>query len=306
MNQSPSSIDSMEFTQLKCFIAVAREQSFTRAAKACNLSQPSLSYQISKLEEELGESLFNRKPKGVELSDSGRLLLDGAHRLVEEQEKIVSTFRMREELMSGDIRFGIIPTMAPYLLPPLLGTFRSEHPQVRLLARESRTSQLLKEVVEGELEFAVVSDVAPALLKRYSLHLSKLFDEPLALAVPHAHPSCSLEELTPDRIDENELILLSEGNCLRDQTVKLCQRSERKSPLECEQLPTQLSMVAAGLGVAIVPEMAIAKHQDKGVSFLPFKSPAPKRMIGLLKKRGGKLSPAASEFLKRLKKQSAS
>ncbi|MDQ8182834.1 LysR substrate-binding domain-containing protein [Pelagicoccus sp. SDUM812005] len=305
MNQSSSSTFSMEFTQLKCFIAVAREQSFTRAAKACHLSQPSLSYQISKLEEELGESLFIRKPKGVELSDSGKLLLDGAHRLLEEQEKIVSTFRMREELMAGDIRFGIIPTMAPYLLPPLLGDFRADHPQVRLLARESRTSQLLKEVVEGDLEFAVVSDVAPALLKRYSLHLSKLFDEPLLLAVPNAHPACSLSELTTKSISEDELILLSEGNCLRDQTVRLCQRSDRSSSLECEQLPTQLSMVAAGLGVAIVPEMAVSNHPNNALSFLRFKHPAPKRMIGLLKKRGGKLSPAAAEFLKRLKKQSA-
>ncbi len=296
----------MEITQLKYFISVAREQSFTKAAKACHISQPSLSYQISKLEDELGESLFIRKPKGVELNDSGKLLLEGAHRLIEEQEKIVSTFKIREKLMAGDIRFGIIPTMAPYLLPPLLGDFRRDHPKVRILARESRTSQLLKEVVEGDLEFAVVSDIAPALLKRYSLHLSKLFDEPLRLAVPNAHPACSLEELAPKSLDESELILLSEGNCLRDQTVKLCQRSERSSPLECEQLPTQLSMVAAGLGVAIVPEMAVAKTQSEEITFLSFKDPSPKRMIGLLKKRGGKLSPAANEFVKRLKSKTLS
>lgn len=296
----------MEISQLKYFINVAREQSFTKAAKACHISQPSLSYQISKLEEELGEPLFVRKPKGVELNESGKLLLEGAHRLVEEQENIVSVFRIRKNLIAGDIRFGIIPTMAPYLLPPVLGDFRRDHPHVRILARESRTSHLLKEVVEGELEFAVVSDIAPALLKRYSLHLNKLFDEPLRLAVPNAHPTCSLKELTAKSLDETELILLSEGNCLRDQTVKLCRRNERSSALECEQLPTQLSMVAAGLGVAIVPEMAVAKTPSAELTFLHFKAPGPKRMIGLLKKRGGKLSPAATELVKRLKSQTQS
>ncbi|EDY83495.1 hypothetical protein VDG1235_3122 [Verrucomicrobiia bacterium DG1235] len=291
----------MEFNQLKCFLAVAREQSFTRAAKACNLSQPSLSYQIAKLEEELGESLFIRKPKGVELSEPGKLLLDGAHRIREEQEKIVSTFRTREKLMAGEVRFGIIPTIAPYLLPPLMKAFRREYPQIRLIVRESRTSQLVKEVVDGELEFAVVSDIAQPLLKKYSLHLNKLFEEELLLAVPNAHPACALPELRVQSIDESELILLSEGNCLRDQTMQLCQRGDKLSSLVCEQLPTQLAMVSGGLGVAIVPEMAVKNASSAELTFLHFKSPGTKRLIGLLKKRGGKLSLAANEFLKRIK-----
>lgn len=290
----------MELSQLKCFLAVAREGNFTRAAKLCNLSQPSLSYQISKLEEELGESLFVRKPKGVELSDSGKLLLDGAHRIKEEQDRILTSFRAREELKSGEIRFGIIPTIAPYLLPPLLREFCRDYPQVRLTIRESQTSKLVKEVVDGELEFAVVSDIAAPLLKKYSLHLNKLFHEDLILAVPPGHPSTVTDLANIESLEAGELILLSEGNCLRDQTVQACQREDRTSALECEQLPTLLSMVEAGLGVAIVPEMAVNPAQSNGISFRHFKNPRPRRMIGLLKKRGGKLSLAAQEFVRRL------
>lgn len=291
----------MELTQLKCFLAVARERNFTRAAKACNMTQPSLSYQIAKLEEELGEGLFLRKPKAVELTHAGRMLVEGATRMVEEQERVLDLFQRREQVMSGELRFGIIPTMAPYLLPPLLQAFRSEFPRVSINARESRTSQLLREVVAGEIEFAIVSDVDAGLLKQYSLHLTKLFEEELLLAAPPGHRLCGVEGLRPQVLSEEQLILLSEGNCLRDQTMELCSANEKESALVCEQLPTQLSMVEAGLGVAVVPEMAIRSATTVGVDYLRFGSPAPQRLIGLLKRRSGKLSSCGQEFLKRLK-----
>ena len=290
----------MELTQLKCFLAVARENSFTRAAKARHMTQPSLSYQISKLEEELGTALFLRKPRVVELSDSGRLLLESAARIVEEEERAVARFKMRETLREGAVRFGIIPTMAPYLLPPLLGRFRADYPAINIVARESRTSQLVREVVEEELEFAIVSDVEAALLKKYSLRLTLLFRERLLLAAPIAHAVCSAGRVAPRSIDERELILLSEGNCLRDQTVRLCKSADGASALVCEQLPTQLSMVGAGLGVAVVPEMAVRQATLPGVSLLRFAEPQPTRMIGILKKRGRKLSAAGNELVDRL------
>lgn len=291
----------MELTQLRCFLALIREKNFTRAAKACHMAQPSLSYQIARLEEELGESLFIRKPRAVELSDSGKLLLESAALIVEEQDRVVSRFKMREQLGSGEVQFGIIPTMAPYLLPSLLISFRESYPGIGLVARESRTSQLVKEVVAGDLEFAIVSDVAAEQLKQHSLHLTKLFQEDLLVAAPNAHPACALSQVRPSSINEGDLILLSEGNCLRDQTMQLCKGSAAPSALVCEQLPTQLSMVAAGLGLAVVPEMAVKGTTTKGVSFMRFADPAPKRLIGLLKRRGLKLSLAAQELVKRLR-----
>lgn len=292
----------MDIPQLKCFLAVAREKSFTRAAKACHLAQPSLSYQISRLEEELGEALFLRKPRRVELSDSGRLLFESAVRIIDEQERVLAKFRDREALLEGELSFGIIPTMAPYLLPRLLGVFREMYPGIGVVARESRTSQLLREVVEGELEFAIVSDVEAASLKKYSLHLSPLFSETLLLAVPNAHRLRAVAALTPGSVDPRELILLGEGNCLRDQTLRLCQQQDRVNALSCEQLPTLLAMVAAGLGIAIVPEMAVKWIGGNEVSFLPFVEPSPQRMIGLLKKRGSKLGVAADAFVAELNK----
>ncbi|MDQ8202681.1 LysR substrate-binding domain-containing protein [Pelagicoccus sp. SDUM812003] len=290
-------------TQLRCFIAVARERNFTRAAKACHMTQPSLSYQIGRLEEELGEALFIRKPKAVELSDSGKLLLESALRIVEEQEAVVSKFRMREQLLSGEVRLGIIPTMAPYLLPPLLQAFRQSYPKISLVVRESRTSQLVKEVVSGEIEFAIVSDVEASSLKKYSLHLARLFEEALLLAVPNAHPLCGVTDLSVRHLQDQELILLSEGNCLRDQTEQLCSRRGDENALVCEQLPTQLSLVAAGLGVAVVPEMAVRESRGSDLEYLSFSGQPPRRMIGFLKKRGGKLSLAAQEFVIRLRRR---
>lgn len=291
----------MELRQLKCFLAVVREKNFTRAAKTCNMTQPSLSYQISGLEEELGESLFIRKPREAVLSDSGKLLLESALLMEKENKRIVSKFRMRENLKIGEVRFGIIPTMAPYLLPRLLSSFRSDYPDIGIVARESRTTQLVKEVVTEELEFAIVSDVPKSLLKKYSLHLTRLFQEELLIAAPNTHPACNLPKVKTGAINEHDLILLSEGNCLRDQTMKLCKQGEASNALACEQLPTQLSMVQAGLGIAIVPEMAVKDIAPQGMSFLRFAKPAPKRLIGLLKRRGSKLSLAGQEFVKRLK-----
>ncbi len=292
----------MELNQLKCFLAVARERNFTRAAKARHMTQPSLSYQITKLEEELGTALFLRKPRTIELSQAGKLLLESAVKIVDEEDSIVSKFKLRENLEEGEVRFGIIPTMAPYLLPPLLREFREDFPAIAITASESRTSQLVKEVVAGDLEFAVVSDIDKAVLKKYSLHLSHLFNESLLLATSGNHPLCSQERLTPKSIDRRELILLTEGNCLRDQTLELCQPSEGTSSLVCEQVPTQLSMVESALGIAIVPEMAIRESLPKGVALTRFDEPQPKRMIGLLKKRASKLSAAARELVDRLKR----
>lgn len=291
----------MDINQLKCFLAVVREKNFTRAAKSCNMTQPSLSYQISRLEEELGESLFVRKPRTVELKDSGKILLESALVIVEEQKRALLRFTQREALKEGEIRFGIIPTMAPYLLPNLLNVFHQSYPGIRILVRESQTSRLLKEVVNGDLEFAIVSDVQSALLKKSSLHLSILFRETLLMAAPSVHPMCSQSRLTPKSINTQELIMLSEGHCLRDQTMKLCSSDTIKNPLVCEQLPTQLSMVGAGLGTAIIPEMAVKFTNPHGVSFLHFQDPQPTRIIGLLKKRGRKLSIAATEFVTQLK-----
>lgn len=291
----------MELAQLKCFLAVARERNFTRAAKSRHMTQPSLSYQILKLEEELGSILFLRKPRAAELSEAGKLLLESATKIIEEEEKAVARFKRRDELEAGEISFGIIPTMGPYLLPPVLKRFRNDFPAINIVARESRTSSLVKEVVSGDLEFAIVSDVDSVLLKKYSLHLLPLFSENLLLASQGAHPICGQARLTPRSVNEQELILLTEGNCLRRQTLKICKASDESHALVCEQLSTQLSLVSAGLGLAIVPEMAVNGCLPNEITLLRFSEPQPSRIIGLLKKRSRKLSKAATELVQRFR-----
>ncbi len=290
----------MEIVQLKCFLAVVKAGNFTRAAQACHLTQPSLSYQIARLEEELGEPLFVRKPRAVELTPAGRELLESAGRIVAEQERVLARFRQREALEEGELRFGVIPTMAPYLLPNLLEDFRRNHPGMRLVVREGRTSDLVGEVVGGDIEFAIVSDVEAAALKKFSLHLTTLFHERLLLAAPRTHALGGRTRVDVRTLDSAELVLLSEGNCLRDQALQFCQAKDVAGALVCEQLPTQLAMVAAGLGVAIVPEMSVRETAPAGVALVRFSEPTPTRMIGLLKKRGRKLGTAASKFLEPL------
>ncbi len=287
----------MEITQLKCFLAVGREGSFTRAAQVCHLTQPALSYQIARLEEELGTVLFLRKPRAVELAEAGRQLWESAVRIVEEQGRVLETFKQREALEAGELRLGVIPTAAPYLMPTLLAGFRRDYPGVRLVVREARTSELVREVVAEELEFAIVSDVEAATLKRASLRLTALFHERLVLAVPSGHAWAGRQRATVGAINADDLVLLSEGNCLRDQTLQVCRATEADGALICEQLPTQLAMVAAGMGVAIVPEMAVRESTPAGVSLVRLTDPAPTRMIGILKRRGRKLSAAATKFV---------
>ncbi|WP_225919606.1 LysR family transcriptional regulator [Actomonas aquatica] len=287
----------MEIGQLRLFLAVGTEGNFTRAAQVCHLSQPALSYQIARLEEELGAVLFRRKPRAVELTDAGRKLWESAVRIVAEQEQVLAAFRQRDALETGELRLGVIPTAAPYLLPTLLAGFRAEHPGVRLMMREARTSELVREVVAEELEFAIVSDVDAATLKRYSLRLTPLFHERLLLAVPKGHALAGRQRVKVDVVAKEALVMLSEGNCLRDQTLQVCGQVEAEGALVCEQLPTQLAMVAAGLGAAIVPEMAVRESVPAGVVLVRITDPAPTRVMGILKRRGRKLSRAASTFI---------
>lgn len=209
----------------------------------------------------------------------------------------MTSFKQREALVTGELRLGVIPTAAPYLLPTLLEGFRREHPGIRLVVREAKTSELVQEVVAEEIEFAIVSDVEAATLKKYSLHLTALFHERLLLAAPSTHALCGQAKVSASAIAGRELVLLSEGNCLREQTLQTCKAHEVEGSLVCEQLPTQLAMVAVGLGLAIVPEMAVGKTAPVGVSFVRFAEPAPTRMIGILKKRGRKLGAAAMKFV---------
>lgn len=292
----------MDLRQLEYFTAIVKEGSLTLAAKRCRIAQPSLSQQLKALEEELGETLVLRKPRGVEPTAAGRILLEHAERVLEEAKLLRERFEKRRETHEGSLVFGMIPTIAPYLLPRLLGPFRRAFPLIDVQVREARTSGLIQQVVDGTIEFAILSDVTAQDRKKWSLHVLELFREPLMLAVPGNHPLATATQAPkPENLQPETLIHLRDGHCLTDRTLKVCRVEKLDPKLECDQLETALAMVAAGMGTAVVPELAVRSRPVPGLAFCRFHDPAPERTISLMKRRGVPLSKAAEELVELIK-----
>jgi LysR family hydrogen peroxide-inducible transcriptional activator len=199
------------------------------------------------------------------------------------------------------VRFGIIPTIAPYLLPQVLAPFQRAHPGITISVEEARTPQLIERTVAGEIEFAILSDVTPAERKRGSLHLREMFRETLLLAVPAGHRlAVRPAPPKPSELDADELIYLSDGHCLADQTLRLCRIRPANPRLQCDQLATALALVSSGLGVTVVPQLAARDHARGNVVFRPFAGEGLFRVISLMRRKGAKPSPAAARLLAHL------
>ncbi len=293
----------MDLRQLEYFTAIVKEGSLTEAAKRCRIAQPSLSQQLRALEDELGETLVLRKPRGVEPTAAGKILLEHAERVLHETRLLRERFAQRRNFQEGCVIFGIIPTIAPYLLPGLLGPFREAFPKIDVQVREARTSGLIQQVVDGSIEFAILSDVTPQDQKKWSLHVRELFREPLLLAVPPGHPLAGAPHAPmPEQLQPETLIHLRGGHCLTDRTLKVCRLDRLDPKLECDQLETALAMVAAGLGSAVVPELAVRSRAFPGVAFRRFQKPEPERTISLMKRRAIPLSKAAEDLADAIKR----
>jgi LysR family hydrogen peroxide-inducible transcriptional activator len=287
----------MDLRQLQSFVTVIEEGSLSAASKLSNISQPAISQQMQSLEEELGERLLHRRPRGVEPTTAGELLLSHARTLLAQAERLRNEFQGRRELATGSIAFGIIPTIAPYLLPRLLAPFRKTHPGIVISIREARTDQLISLLCSGEIEFAILSDVPLEDRKRNSLQLREIFREPLLLATPNSHP-LALRKSPPRQsdVEPDELIHLSDGHCLAEQTLKLMKGCKPGSRLRCDQIATALAMVSAGMGVAIVPKLASRDISHANVICRAFASEGIHRTIHLMKRRNTKLSPAVEKL----------
>lgn len=291
----------MEFRQLHYFARVVEEGSFTAAARRCAVAQPSLSLQIQKLEEELGEPLLLRRPRGVSVTESGAQVYERALSLLKEREALADAFRQREAKQIGEVTLGVIPTIAPYLLGQLLVRFREEFPRIQIRVREAQTDELIRMVVEESVDFAVLSDVATAEKNRYSLYVKTIFREPILLAVPQGHPLTRHHGAVPlNQVPRDELLLLNQGHCFRDQVLQVCHAQDGKELFQCEQLPTLQALVAAGLGIAFVPEMFVAERPAARIVYLRLHKPEPQRAINLMKRRGKKLRSPAESLMKRI------
>ncbi|HEY0943997.1 MAG TPA: LysR family transcriptional regulator [Opitutaceae bacterium] len=293
----------MELHQLRYFLAVARTRNFSRAAEQCHVAQPSLSQQIMKLEEELGERLFERTKRSVSLTPAGECLRERAERVLDELDQARDEIRGVRGLLRGRVVVGALPTVAPYLLPPLLRTFGERYPGIEVVVHEDTTAQLVRAVEAKELDLALTS--LP--VERHGLVAEKLFDEELLLVLPRKHALAEKPKLGLRDIEDETFILMQEGHCLAGQALQVCQLRgfAPRVSFRSAQIETVQAFVAAGFGVSIVPAMARRPERHAGVVYRPFSGTAPRRDIGLVRRRDRPLSRAAQAFAAFLRERGA-
>ncbi|WP_299287051.1 hydrogen peroxide-inducible genes activator [uncultured Tateyamaria sp.] len=279
--------------QLRYFEALAREGHFGNAADSCAISQPALSVQIRELEETLGLQLFERAPKQVRLTPSGvafaaraRVVLDEVQQMGEWAEAVRGGLLER-------LRLGVIPTIAPYLLPRLIGDLTARFPKMDIDVRETITPRLLEELMDGRLDAAIVA--LP--VEEPSLIEVPLFTEEMVLVRSGAPDPPT--PLSTDALSDMRLLLLEEGHCFRDQALSFCNinAARRRDGLDGSSLSTLVQMVGAGIGATLIPEMAIGvETRATSVHVSRFAPPAPTRTIGLIWRKANPMGNALREI----------
>jgi LysR family hydrogen peroxide-inducible transcriptional activator len=277
--------------QLRYLTSLARHRHFGRAAEDCAVTQPALSMQIRELEREIGAELIERRPGDIALTETGQEVADRAEQILTATRDLVDFARHRD-VLSGQLRLGIIPTLAPYILPRVLPRLQTAYPKLRLEVRETQTKMLLDELTRGELDAVMLA--LPA--EGADVETMTLFTDSFLLAVPADDATISRTRVNIDDVDQRRLILLEEGHCLRDQALAFCGTPRRDAPasLGATSLATVIQMVANGYGVTLMPQVAIdAEAHDDRVRLLRFRDPEPGRNIGLAWRR---TSPRRKDF----------
>jgi len=267
--------------QLECVVALAEHLSFRRAAEACSISQPALSLQLQQLERMLGTSLFERDRRRVLLTPVGAELVAHARAALLTVDGFVHAAGALQDPLAGTLRLGVIPTVAPYVLPGVIGALRKRFPKLRLLLREDQTAHLVAQVREGKLDLALLALEA----ELGGLETLALYSDPFVLAAPAGHALAARKQARDEDLAGEEVLLLEDGHCLRDQALSLCARvgARELGDFRATSLNTLVRMVASGTGVTLLPTMALAAEvhaQDKVVT-LPLARRA-SRTIGLV------------------------
>jgi LysR family hydrogen peroxide-inducible transcriptional activator len=266
--------------QLRYLSALAEHRHFGKAAEACSVTQPALSMQIRELEKLLGTRLVERRPGDVVLTEIGREVARRGELMLTAARDLVDFGQHRGRLLSGRLVFGVIPTLAPYVLPKILPMLQQRYPDLRVEVRETQTKNLIEELVRGTLDVIMLAlPVAEA-----DLETLELFSDPFLLAVPADDPRPANERVRAQDIDQRQLILLEEGHCLRDQALAYCagERRDATLGLGATSLATVMQLVANGYGITLVPQVSIdVEVRDERVKLLRFALPQPGRTIGL-------------------------
>lgn len=281
---------NLTLKQFRYFEALAQHGHFGHAADASGISQPALSMQIKDMEADLGVALFERGPRHVRLTRFGEEFAPRVRDILRAVDEVSDLARLSQNTLSGRLRIGVIPTIAPYLLPSFIGQLTHDHPTLDLQIRETLTPRLIEELAQGRIDVAIVA--LP--VSEPSFEEVEIFEENFVLI----RPDIDADRAVPDAADlaKMQLLLLEEGHCFRDQALAFC---SMRSPLQREgldgsSLSTLVQLVGAGIGVTLIPDMAVSvETRSANVSVARFKGVQPKRTIGMIWR---KTSPLADQF----------
>jgi LysR family transcriptional regulator, hydrogen peroxide-inducible genes activator len=272
----------LKLKDLRYLVAVADQRHFGRAAARCFVSQPTLSAQLKKLEDSLGVQLIERAPNNVCLTEAGEAIVARARRILEASDEMVTLARSQRDPLAGRLRVALLPTIGPYLLPRVAPAVRKALPRLELRLYEYQTAAMLAKLHAGEIDVGILA--LPVEVD--GLESRELYREAFMVALPEHHPLAARERVRLADLKGEQLLLLEEGHCLRDQALEVCSRVgvTDQQDFRATSLETLRQMVATGAGVTLLPELAGrgAYRNARGVALRPFARPAPERHIGAL------------------------
>jgi LysR family hydrogen peroxide-inducible transcriptional activator len=272
----------LNLKDLKYLVTIADTGHFGKAAERCFVSQPTLSAQLKKLEQTLGVQLVERQPNNVKLTEIGREVAERSRRMLAQSEEIIAIARANADPLAARLKVALIPTIGPYLLPRITQKIRKALPKLKLMLYEHQTESLLERLQAGDIDLGILALPVP------DEHLCTrvLYEETFVLAVPDGHALANKSRVKVADLDQQTVLLLEDGHCLRDQALEVCQRVDIREAenFRATSLETLRQMVVAGLGVTLLPSLAVEPPfgAQRGMSIIPFASPQPKRTVGAI------------------------
>ena len=282
----------MNLKDLKYLVALADTGHFGKAAERSFVSQPTLSAQLKKLEEYLGVKLVERQPKNIQLTDVGRQIVVRARRMLDEGDEIVALARSNTDPLAGKLKMALIPTIGPYLLPRVMQKIRKALPHLGLMLYEYQTEPLLKRLHDGEIDLGIIA--LPALQE--GVESRALYEEAFTVALPNHHALAARSSIRVADLKGQTLLLLEDGHCLRDQALEVCSRVDVREAedFRATSLETLRQMVVAGLGLTLLPELAVESPfgSQRGLTIRQFAKPVPTRTVGAVWRKSSTRAPA--------------
>ncbi len=273
----------MTITQLQYVLAVAEHQNFTKAAQKVFVTQPTLSMQIQKLEDELGVRIFDRSKKPIQLTETGRKIVNQARNIVNESDRIQDIVDQQKGFIGGTFRIGVIPTVMPTLLPMFLNNFIKKYPKVKLKIEELNTDTIIERLKEGHLDAAI----AATPLETENIKEQVLYYEPFVAYIPKSHRLSKLEKLKVEDLDIDDILLLEDGHCFKDGILNLCKTPKKVNDdhfqLESGSFETLVKLANEGLGMTLLPYLhTLDLNENESKNLKMFQDPVPAREVSLI------------------------